>query len=150
MRYAHAQLSQTSRLARWLRLRALPLWSELGWSPTEGFAEGLTLEGRRSPIPARPGSLARLARAFAEAGALGWEGPWKARLAAAVSGFDAAETVRPRDRANRLVSLIQIKAAVPSAGRAARSCLRAAETAPYHPGPAAHPGLSLPAGKDTS
>lgn len=102
------------RLARWLRLRALPLWSEVGWTATDGFVESLTLDGRRVPLPARSGSLARLARAFAEAGALGWEGPWKARLAVAVSSFDAAEAVRPRDRANRLVALIQIKAAVPS------------------------------------
>ncbi|KQS52890.1 hypothetical protein ASG17_14890 [Brevundimonas sp. Leaf363] len=111
------------RLARWLRLRALPLWSELVWSASEGFAEGLTLDGRRSPAPARPGSLARLARAFAEAGDLGWGGPWNARLAAAITASGGAGAGDLRDQADRMIALMQTRAAAPSeaAGLIARA-----------------------------
>jgi mannose-1-phosphate guanylyltransferase/mannose-6-phosphate isomerase len=65
------------RFADWLRLRALPTWSTLGQAETGLFIEALTLDGRRAGRPHRARVQARQIFVYAEAGRLGWEGPWR-------------------------------------------------------------------------
>ncbi|MNJ32292.1 Mannose-1-phosphate guanylyltransferase RfbM [compost metagenome] len=65
------------RLRDWLRLRALPLWSSVGQDYDGAFAELLSLEGRRVPAERRARVQARQVYVFAQAGLLGWEGPWR-------------------------------------------------------------------------
>lgn len=64
-------------IARWLRLHALPLWSAQGQRDTGAFEEVLTLEGRPVPSARRARVQARQIYAYAQAGALGWQGPWR-------------------------------------------------------------------------
>lgn len=64
------------RLRDWLRLRALPLWSSVGQTADGGFAELLSLEGRRVVAERRARVQARQIYVFAQAGLLGWQGPW--------------------------------------------------------------------------
>lgn len=64
------------RFADWLRLRALPTWATLGQS--EGvFAEVISLDGRLLDTSRRARVQARQIYVFAQAGQLGWAGPWK-------------------------------------------------------------------------
>lgn len=69
------------RLADWMRLRALPLWSSVGASEDGAFAEALSLDGRPVQGARSARVQAKQIWAYAEAGRLGWEGPWR-RLAA--------------------------------------------------------------------
>lgn len=69
--------SGARRFADWLRLRALPLWSSMGQSEDGAFAEALSLDGR-PVVGARSARVqAKQICAYAEAGRLGWEGPWR-------------------------------------------------------------------------
>lgn len=61
---------------RWLRLRALPLWLAQGQKESGAFEEVLTLEGRVVASSRRTRVQARQIYVYAEAGALGWSGPW--------------------------------------------------------------------------
>tara|TARA_R110002167_G_scaffold18451_13_gene69060 strand:- start:1406 stop:3619 length:2214 start_codon:yes stop_codon:yes gene_type:complete len=65
------------RFTDWLRLRALPTWSTLGQTGSGQFAETLTLQGRTTGIPHRARVQARQIFVYAEAGILGWQGPWQ-------------------------------------------------------------------------
>ena len=65
------------RLAEWMRLRALPLWSTLGQSAGGVFAEAMTLDGRAFAGVRHVRVQARQIQTFAEAGRLGWAGPWR-------------------------------------------------------------------------
>ncbi len=65
-----------TRLAAWLRLRCLPLWSTAGLQDETGFEEVLGLDGRRLPTSSRSLVQARQTYVFAQAGRLGWTGPW--------------------------------------------------------------------------
>ena len=65
------------RFAEWLRLRALPAWSTLGLAGSGLFQEALTLEGRVASRPHRARVQARQIIVYAEAGRLGWSGPWQ-------------------------------------------------------------------------
>lgn len=62
---------------RWLRVRALPLWTTQGQRENGAFEEVLTLEGRLVPSSRRTRVQARQIYVCAEAGALGWSGPWR-------------------------------------------------------------------------
>ncbi|MEN5170589.1 AGE family epimerase/isomerase [Brevundimonas pondensis] len=64
------------RLRDWLRLKALPLWSSLGQDEEGAFAESLALDGRAVPTSRRARVQARQIYVFAQAGLLGWRGPW--------------------------------------------------------------------------
>lgn len=77
------------RLADWMRLRALPLWSSMGASDDGAFAEALSLDGRPVQGARSARVQAKQIWAYAEAGRLGWEGPWR-RLAA--SGVERLRT----------------------------------------------------------
>lgn len=65
------------RLAEWMRLRALPLWATLGQSAGGAFAESMTLDGRAFASVRHVRVQARQIQTFAEAGRLGWTGPWR-------------------------------------------------------------------------
>lgn len=65
------------RLAEWMRLRALPLWSTLGQSAGGAFAEAMSLDGRAFASVRHLRVQARQIQTFAEAGRLGWSGPWR-------------------------------------------------------------------------
>lgn len=65
------------RFREWLRLRALPLWSSVGQAENGAFAELLNLDGRSVAAERRARVQARQIYVFAQAGLLGWEGPWR-------------------------------------------------------------------------
>lgn len=65
------------RFTDWLRLRALPVWSTLGLAEDGGFAEVLSLDGRTLSMPRRARVQARQIYVYAQAGLLGWDGPWR-------------------------------------------------------------------------
>jgi mannose/cellobiose epimerase-like protein (N-acyl-D-glucosamine 2-epimerase family) len=74
------------RLAEWLRIRCLPLWSTVGLRDGSGFDEALALDGRHLPVSSRSLVQARQVYVFAQAGRLGWSGPWRR---AVWTGLDA-------------------------------------------------------------
>lgn len=65
------------RFADWLRLKALPVWSTLGQADNGAFVEALSLEGRALPVPRRARVQSRQIHVYAQAGRLGWQGPWR-------------------------------------------------------------------------
>jgi mannose-1-phosphate guanylyltransferase/mannose-6-phosphate isomerase len=65
------------RFADWMRLRALPLWSTLGMASDGTFAEVVSLDGRGVSTARRARVQARQIYVFAQAGLLGWSGPWR-------------------------------------------------------------------------
>jgi mannose/cellobiose epimerase-like protein (N-acyl-D-glucosamine 2-epimerase family) len=70
---------------RWMQATALPLWWALGADHEHGgFREVLDFSGADAPRRARV--QPRQAYAFATAGALGWNGPWRAAVESAL-GF---------------------------------------------------------------
>jgi len=90
---------------RWLRTAALPLWWALGADHTRGgFFEALSVQGEPRPAPRRGRVQGRQVYVFAEAGALGWQGPWRQ---AAWHGLDymLARFQRPDGLIRTLVSL---------------------------------------------
>ncbi|HEX5380568.1 MAG TPA: AGE family epimerase/isomerase [Phenylobacterium sp.] len=63
---------------RWIRTSALPLWWSLGADHARGgFHEALSVEGEPRPAPRRGRLQGRMVFTFAEAGAMGWQGPWR-------------------------------------------------------------------------
>lgn len=74
-----ANLLEASAWAReWLFSDALPLWWSAGADHLNGgFFEKLDQEGRPVGVPTRVRVQARQLYVFAEAGRLGWSGPWQ-------------------------------------------------------------------------
>jgi mannose-1-phosphate guanylyltransferase/mannose-6-phosphate isomerase len=90
---------------RWLRTAALPLWWALGADHARGgFFEALSSSGEPRPAPRRGRVQGRQVFVYAQAGALGWEGPWRQ---AAWHGLDymLAQFQRPDGLLRTLVSL---------------------------------------------
>ena len=72
---------------RWLRQDALPLWAGAGFGPAgAGFQEALTQAGAPLPAPRRLRVQARQTWVYAQAGIIGWEGPWRERATAGLAG----------------------------------------------------------------
>lgn len=65
------------RLADWLRLRALPLWAAMGQTADGTFVQAISADGRAFAGMRHLRVQARQIQAFAEAGRLGWTGPWR-------------------------------------------------------------------------
>ena len=65
------------RLFDWARLHALPIWITLGQNENGAFAEALKLDGRPVSSNRRARVQARQIHVFAEAGRIGWAGPWR-------------------------------------------------------------------------
>lgn len=80
-----AVMESEARWAReWLFEQALPLWWERGADRRGGFHEKIGLDGQPVSAPRRLRVQARQTYVYAEAGRLGWSGPW---LAAAEHGL---------------------------------------------------------------
>jgi mannose-1-phosphate guanylyltransferase/mannose-6-phosphate isomerase len=90
------------RFANWLRLRALPVWSTLGLGEDGGFSETLTLDGQTTPGNRRARVQTRQIFVYAQAGALGWKGPWKAVITAALGRLRTAY-LRPDGASRALI-----------------------------------------------
>ncbi len=70
------------RLKAWLFEDALPLWWNVGTDHARGgFFEKLTLEGAPVALPRRTRVVARQTYVFAQAGRMGWSGPWREAVA---------------------------------------------------------------------
>lgn len=76
-----------ARLGDWLRLRALPLWATIGQLDNGAFVELLSLEGRRVPATRCARVQALQICAFAQAGLLGWQGPWRVSVERGLDHF---------------------------------------------------------------
>jgi mannose-6-phosphate isomerase len=71
----------TRRLERWLFDDALPLWWSVGADHQGGgFHEEIDLQGRPTRAHRRARVQARQTWVYATAGALGWDGPWRAAM----------------------------------------------------------------------
>ena len=89
---------------RWVRTAALPLWWSLGADQAHGgFHEALSQDGEPRPAPRRGRVQGRMIYVYAQAGAMGWRGPWRA---AARHGLDfmLARFVRPDGLIRTLLS----------------------------------------------
>lgn len=82
------------RLADWLRQSALPLWATIGQDEAGRFAESLSLDGRAMKVARRARVQGRQIWTYAEAGRLGWGGPWRRATALGVQCLEA-EYLRP-------------------------------------------------------
>lgn len=75
-------LALRDRLKAWLFEDALPLWWNVGTDHARGgFFEKLTLDGTPVPLPRRTRVVARQIYVFAQAGRMGWSGPWREAVA---------------------------------------------------------------------
>jgi mannose/cellobiose epimerase-like protein (N-acyl-D-glucosamine 2-epimerase family)/glycosyltransferase involved in cell wall biosynthesis len=80
--------SEAAALRRWLFGIALPLWWKVGADRDNGgFHEAIDLDGKPLLRPHRARSSARQAFAYAEAGRLGWDGPWREAVRHALDFF---------------------------------------------------------------
>lgn len=72
-------LDASSRMMDWLMLQALPVWQKGGIDKSTGsFYETVDLEsGQGTAAPRRARVQPRQIYCFAEAGRLGWKGPWQ-------------------------------------------------------------------------
>src|SRR5690606_6645753 len=77
------------RLQDWLRRKALPTWATLGQREDGAFVETLTLVGRLAPAPRRARVQARQIYVFAQAGLMGWQGPWARAVRTGVEHLEA-------------------------------------------------------------
>jgi mannose-6-phosphate isomerase len=72
-------VSEAAALRRWLFDIALPLWWNVGADRVRGgFHDAIDQNGIPAARPRRARSIARQAFSYAEAGRLGWNGPWRA------------------------------------------------------------------------
>lgn len=83
-------LEGAARFTRWLNMRALPIWSTLGQAPDGGFAELLGLDGRQVESHHRARVQARQVQVFADAGLMGWKGPWREAVRRGLARIEAA------------------------------------------------------------
>ena len=67
---------RAQRMRAWLFDEALPFWAANGLNPCGGFQESLDAD-LRAPATTRFRVHARQTYVFAEAGRLGWQGPWR-------------------------------------------------------------------------
>ncbi|HYE45366.1 MAG TPA: AGE family epimerase/isomerase [Caulobacter sp.] len=87
-------LALRDRLKGWLFEAALPLWWEAGTDHVNGgFFEKLGLDGEPVAAPRRTRVAARQIYVFAEAGRMGWTGPWPDALRHGLAALD--RHVRP-------------------------------------------------------
>ena len=76
---------------RWLRMSALPLWASLGADHARGgYHEALSADGAGVDLPRRMRVQARQAYTYAQAGLMGWPGPWRNAAQHALDYLDAA------------------------------------------------------------
>jgi len=80
---------ETARYSDWLFTSALPLWWQAGSDPKGGFHELLTADGTPAGTFRRARVQSRQSYVYAQAGAMGWDGPWRA---AAMHGINYLNT----------------------------------------------------------
>jgi len=90
------------RFADWVRLRALPIWSTLGLGSDGGFSESLTLDGQAPGGNRRARVQTRQIFVYAQAGAMGWKGPWKPIIISALERLRTAY-LRPDGKTRALI-----------------------------------------------
>jgi len=90
------------RFADWLRLRALPIWATLGFGDDGGFSEALSLDAQAPGGNRRARVQTRQIFVYAQAGAMGWKGPWKPIIGAALERLRAAY-LRPDGKTRALI-----------------------------------------------
>lgn len=91
---AEGLTSGAVRFREWLRFKALPLWSAFGQGENGDFAECLALDGRRVDTPRRARVQARQLYVFAQAGLMGWSGPWARAVKTGLRSLEA-DFIRP-------------------------------------------------------
>lgn len=77
------------RLQDWLRRRALPIWATLGQREDGAFVEALSPDGRPLHAPRRARVQARQIYVFAQAGLMGWQGPWARAVRTGVAHLES-------------------------------------------------------------
>jgi mannose/cellobiose epimerase-like protein (N-acyl-D-glucosamine 2-epimerase family)/mannose-1-phosphate guanylyltransferase len=89
----------------WLRTAALPVWWSLGADRERGgFVEAITQDGSPQPAPRRGRVQGRMIFSFAQAGMMGWSGPWREAARHALAGMKA-DFLRPDGLVRTLVGL---------------------------------------------
>lgn len=79
--------TKAKTFSAWMTQRALPIWATLGVQSEGVFAEELTYDGDAVECDHRVRVQARQLFVFAEAGRLGWRGPWKTIVENGLNGF---------------------------------------------------------------
>jgi mannose/cellobiose epimerase-like protein (N-acyl-D-glucosamine 2-epimerase family) len=80
----------SGKYSAWLSEAALPLWWEKGADRSlGGFFEKLKPDGEPDFVPRRASVQARQSIAYAMAGTLGWEGPWREACQAGLAFLDS-------------------------------------------------------------
>lgn len=77
------------RLQDWLRRKALPIWTTMGQREDGGFVERLGLDGRPLHEPRRARVQTRHIYVFAQAGLMGWQGPWARAVRMGLESLEA-------------------------------------------------------------
>jgi mannose/cellobiose epimerase-like protein (N-acyl-D-glucosamine 2-epimerase family)/mannose-1-phosphate guanylyltransferase len=89
----------------WLRTAALPVWWSLGADRERGgFFEAIAQDGSPRPAPRRGRVQGRMIFSFAQAGMMGWSGPWREAARHALAGMKA-DFLRPDGLVRTLVGL---------------------------------------------
>lgn len=91
------------QFADWLRFRALPVWSTLGFGEDGGFRESLSLGGQATVGNRRARVQTRQIFVYAQAGSIGWKGPWEAIVTKALERLRTAY-LRPDGTARALMT----------------------------------------------
>jgi mannose-1-phosphate guanylyltransferase/mannose-6-phosphate isomerase len=95
----------TADLGLWLRTAALPVWWSLGADRERGgFVEAIGQDGRPRPAPRRGRVQGRMIFSFAQAGLMGWDGPWREAVRHGLVGMTDA-FLRPDGLVRSLVGL---------------------------------------------
>jgi mannose/cellobiose epimerase-like protein (N-acyl-D-glucosamine 2-epimerase family) len=95
----------TADLGLWLRTAALPVWWSLGADRERGgFVEAIGQDGRPRPAPRRGRVQGRMIFSFAQAGRMGWDGPWREAVRHGLAGMTDA-FLRPDGLVRSLVGL---------------------------------------------
>ncbi|WP_242914404.1 AGE family epimerase/isomerase [Brevundimonas pishanensis] len=81
-------VSKGKSFVDWMKLRALPVWASLGIREDGIFAEALTLGADPVVLNHRVRVQARQIFTFAEAGRLGWSGPWEWLMERGLAAFE--------------------------------------------------------------
>ncbi len=89
----------------WLRTSALPVWWSLGADRTNGgVVEALAQDGTPRPAPRRGRVQGRMIFSFAQAGMMGWSGPWREAARHALAALER-DFLRPDGLIRTLVGL---------------------------------------------
>src|SRR5258705_13256124 len=92
--------AHAAQFDRWLRRDALPLWALA--VDEVGFVDALEPDGSPAVMPRRLRVQARQTWVFAQAGLIGWKGPWRERMQAGLETL-AGRFRRPDGRYRTLL-----------------------------------------------